>query len=108
MDDTGNILTASPPDIKAIRATVGVITPGMAGSNYPVLIVSMILIGIALGGSFPLALSYIGLRARNGQQAVELSGMTQSTGYVLTAVGPNLNDLLEAKLTMARIKGKSA
>ncbi|MGM7724692.1 CynX/NimT family MFS transporter [Metabacillus sp. Hm71] len=58
------------------------------GSTYPILIVSIILIGIALGGSFPLALSYIGLRARNGQQAAELSGMTQSTGYVLAAVGP--------------------
>jgi MFS transporter, CP family, cyanate transporter len=62
----------------------------LAGSTYPVLIVSIILIGIALGGSFPLALSYIGLRARNGQQAAELSGMTQSTGYVLAAVGPLL------------------
>ncbi|KKI89153.1 transporter [Bacillus sp. SA1-12] len=58
------------------------------GSAYPILIVSIILIGIALGGSFPLALSYIGLRARNGQQAAELSGMAQSTGYVLAAVGP--------------------
>nr|WP_263323722.1 MFS transporter [Neobacillus sp. Marseille-Q6967] len=60
----------------------------LIGSTYPVLIVSIILIGIALGGSFPLALSYIGLRARNGQQAAALSGMAQSTGYVLAAIGP--------------------
>ena len=46
------------------------------------------LIGIALGGNFPLALSYIGLRARNASQAAELSGMAQSTGYILAAVGP--------------------
>jgi MFS transporter, CP family, cyanate transporter len=58
------------------------------GSSYPVIIPSIILIGIALGGSFPLALSYIGLRARNAQQAAELSGMAQSTGYILAAVGP--------------------
>jgi MFS transporter, CP family, cyanate transporter len=60
------------------------------GSSYPILIMSIILIGIALGGSFPLALSYIGLRARNGQQAAELSGMAQSTGYILAAIGPFL------------------
>ncbi|MBM6616627.1 CynX/NimT family MFS transporter [Bacillus suaedaesalsae] len=60
----------------------------LIGSSYPVIIVSIILIGVALGGSFPLALTYIGLRSRTGQQASELSGMAQSTGYILAAVGP--------------------
>lgn len=58
------------------------------GSTYSILIVSITFIGIALGGSFPLALTYIGLRTRNSQQAAALSGMAQSTGYVLAAVGP--------------------
>ncbi|EKN71617.1 ABC transporter permease [Neobacillus bataviensis LMG 21833] len=60
----------------------------LLGSSYPVLIASITLIGIGLGGLFPLALSYIGLRARNANQAVELSGMAQSTGYILAAIGP--------------------
>ncbi|WP_066074304.1 CynX/NimT family MFS transporter [Neobacillus soli] len=60
----------------------------LLGSSYPIFIVSIVFIGIGLGGSFPLALSYIGLRARNGAQAAELSGMAQSTGYILAAVGP--------------------
>jgi MFS transporter, CP family, cyanate transporter len=60
----------------------------LLGSSFPILIVSIIFIGIALGGSFPLALSYIGLRARNAGQAADLSGMAQSTGYILAAVGP--------------------
>ncbi len=60
------------------------------GSSYPIMIISIILIGIALGGNFPLALSYIGIRARNGNQAAELSGMAQSTGYILAAIGPIL------------------
>jgi MFS transporter, CP family, cyanate transporter len=60
----------------------------LLGSNYPIIIVSLIFIGIALGGTFPLALSYIGLRAKNAGQAAELSGMAQSTGYILAAVGP--------------------
>lgn len=59
-------------------------------SSYPILIISIILIGIALGGNFPLALSYIGLRSKNGNQAAELSGMAQSTGYILAAIGPLL------------------
>ena len=60
----------------------------LLGSSYSILITSIILIGIALGGYFPLALSYIGLRARNARQAAELSGMAQSIGYILAAVGP--------------------
>ncbi|OMD42548.1 CynX/NimT family MFS transporter [Paenibacillus odorifer] len=60
------------------------------GSSYPIMILSIIFIGIALGGNFPLALSYIGIRARNGNQAAELSGMAQSTGYMLAAIGPIL------------------
>ena len=60
------------------------------GSSYSMMILSIILIGIALGGNFPLALSYIGIRARNGNQAAELSGMAQSTGYMLAAIGPIL------------------
>lgn len=58
------------------------------GSSFSILIISITLIGIALGGNFPLALSYIGIRARNAKQAAELSGMAQSTGYLLAAVGP--------------------
>ncbi|WP_239093989.1 MFS transporter [Bacillus sp. B15-48] len=58
------------------------------GSSYPILIISIVLIGIVLGGSFTLVLSYIGLRARNGTQAAALSGMAQSTGYILAAIGP--------------------
>ncbi|MFK9090824.1 CynX/NimT family MFS transporter [Bacillus salipaludis] len=58
------------------------------GSSYAVIIVSIIFIGFALGGIFPLALSFIGLRAKNASQAAELSGMAQSSGYILAAVGP--------------------
>ncbi|MFP7297080.1 CynX/NimT family MFS transporter [Neobacillus niacini] len=60
----------------------------LLGTSYPILIISIVLIGLALGGSFPLALTFIGLRARNANQAAALSGMAQSTGYLLAAVGP--------------------
>jgi CP family cyanate transporter-like MFS transporter len=48
------------------------------------------LIGLALGGSFGLALLFIVLRSTDSQTATELSGMAQSIGYLLAAVGPTL------------------
>lgn len=48
------------------------------------------LIGFSLGGSFGLALLLIVLRAPDTETATELSGMAQSIGYLLAAVGPIL------------------
>ena len=60
------------------------------GTNYPVMITSIVFIGIGLGGTFPLGLAFLGLRSKNARQAAELSGMAQSIGYILAAVGPIL------------------
>ncbi|WP_245835799.1 CynX/NimT family MFS transporter [Virgibacillus ndiopensis] len=60
----------------------------LVGDSYAVMVISTILIGIAMSGSFALALAFLGMRARNAKQAAELSGMAQSLGYVLAAVGP--------------------
>ncbi len=46
------------------------------------------LIGFSLGGSFGLALLFIVLRSTDSETAAELSGMSQSIGYLLAAVGP--------------------
>lgn len=48
----------------------------------------MILIGLAGGASISLALMFFGLRSRNHDEAAELSGMAQSVGYLLAALGP--------------------
>lgn len=53
-------------------------------------IVWMIFLGLGLGASISLALAFLSLRARSSQQAAELSGMAQSIGYTLAAVGPVL------------------
>ena len=58
------------------------------GSSYLMMVISIILIGIPLGGNFALALALLGMRARNSRQAADLSGMAQSVGYVLAAIGP--------------------
>jgi CP family cyanate transporter-like MFS transporter len=48
------------------------------------------LIGFSLGASFGLALLFIVLRTADTETATELSGLAQSIGYLLAAVGPTL------------------
>ncbi|MDY0393263.1 MFS transporter [Virgibacillus halophilus] len=62
----------------------------LLGSSYTTMVVSVIFIGISLAGNFALALTFLSMRARNAKQAAELSGMAQSLGYILAAVGPIL------------------
>jgi len=60
-------------------------------SRSPLLIVmAIVLIGIGMGGSISLAITFISLRSSNAGVAAELSGMAQSAGYLLAAVGPFL------------------
>ncbi|GLX70438.1 CynX/NimT family MFS transporter [Paenibacillus glycanilyticus] len=47
-----------------------------------------VLIGIAGAGSFSLAMLFFTLRTRTTHAAAQLSGMAQSVGYLLAAVGP--------------------
>ena len=58
------------------------------GSKSYVLIICIILLGIALGAAISHSLTLIGLRAINAKQASDLSGMAQSVGYLLAAIGP--------------------
>ncbi|CAN5605276.1 MFS transporter [soil metagenome] len=53
-----------------------------------------VLLGIAQGGSFSLALTLIVLRARDSRVAAQLSGMAQGVGYLIAACGPMLVGLL--------------
>jgi CP family cyanate transporter-like MFS transporter len=47
-----------------------------------------VLLGIGQGGNFALALTIIVLRSRDAHVAAHLSGMAQSVGYTLAAMGP--------------------
>jgi CP family cyanate transporter-like MFS transporter len=51
-------------------------------------IASSVLLGIGLGGSFPLALTLVSLRTRTAADATGLSSMTQGIGYLVAALGP--------------------
>lgn len=60
----------------------------LIGNSYMVMMISVISIGVYIGGIFPLALTLLGLRARDAKESAELSGMAQSIGYLLAAFGP--------------------
>lgn len=51
-------------------------------------------VGVGVGGTFPLALTIIGLRTRAPAGTVALSGFAQSIGYIVSAVGPLLVGVL--------------
>lgn len=48
------------------------------------------LLGFVLGGTFGLALLFLVLRSQDTEGATELSGMAQSVGYIVAAIGPML------------------
>lgn len=50
----------------------------------------IILIGIAGGFAFSLAMMFFSLRTKNSLEAADLSGMAQSAGYLFAASGPAL------------------
>jgi len=54
------------------------------------IIVSLIVIGFPLNGAFALGLLFLALRVRNSQESSQLSGMAQSFGYLVSAIGPIL------------------
>ncbi|MEI3607567.1 MFS transporter [Pseudogracilibacillus sp. SE30717A] len=73
--------------ITGLFAVVGYIGL-LLSNNFVVIIICTMFIGITLSGGFALALSFLGLRAKNAEQAAMLSGMAQTMGYLLAAIGP--------------------
>lgn len=54
------------------------------------ILISIILMALGMGGSISLSITFISLRTPNSTRASELSGMSQSAGYILAAIGPIL------------------
>ena len=54
------------------------------------LTIAVLFIGLAQGGSISLALALLSIRASTPQRAADLSGMAQSVGYFMAALGPIL------------------
>lgn len=62
----------------------------LIGGSLPLMVFWVTLIGLSQGASISLSLAFLGMRAANARQAAELSGMAQSAGYLLAAIGPML------------------
>jgi len=87
------VLADRLPNQKGIALGIGLfcftgILGLLFGGNSIILIISSVLIGIALGAAISHALILISLRAESATQAADLSGMAQSVGYILAAIGP--------------------
>jgi len=81
----------------AVVVLIGLTLVGLLGCLYAplgTLWIWIVILGLGQGGVFAVALSLIVLRAPNAQVATHLSGMAQSVGYTLAAVGPLLAGLL--------------
>lgn len=81
----------------AVVAVTMLILIGLLGCLYaplPTLWFWVVLLGIAQGSSFAIALSLIVLRAPDPRLATHLSSMAQSVGYTLASCGPLLAGLI--------------
>jgi CP family cyanate transporter-like MFS transporter len=56
--------------------------------------IAAVLLGLSQGSGFALGLTLIGLRARDADSAVGLSGMVQGVGYLIAIIGPLVGGLL--------------
>lgn len=62
----------------------------LINKSLAAIIIATTLLGIGGSSNFALALTFFSIRAKNAKDAVELSGMAQSVGYCIAAIGPIL------------------
>ncbi|OUB05086.1 hypothetical protein BK708_41740 [Bacillus thuringiensis serovar yunnanensis] len=74
--------------IATLLGIIGYLT--LFSSTLTVNLIGAALIGICQGANASLAIMFFSLRARNVQQSAALSGMAQSIGYIIAAIGPIL------------------
>lgn len=85
-----NVLARSSDPRRVLFAVIAAYPVGYVGlmlAPHSLAIVWALLVGVATV-TFPLILTLIGLRARTPEGTAALSAFTQSTGYLLAAVGP--------------------
>lgn len=63
---------------------------GVLLGNVALMPIAVMMIGMASGSAFSLCMMFFSLRTSDGYQAAEMSGMAQSFGYLLAAIGPTL------------------
>ena len=82
MRPQGQVLAAVMASVPMLVGAVGLIVWPAVG------LVWAVCVGLGCGASLSVALSLIGLRGRTHHETTQLSGMAQSVGYLLAALGP--------------------
>ncbi|QHA09948.1 MFS transporter [Streptomyces broussonetiae] len=88
-------LSTQRPLITGIAATkavalTGVVLAPEAGWLW------IVFLGVATGSAFPLAFTLLSLRSPSPDVAVQLSGMAQTTGYLVAGLGPLVTGLMHS------------
>ncbi|MGJ5752704.1 CP family cyanate transporter-like MFS transporter [Streptomyces puniciscabiei] len=88
-------LPTQRPLITGISATkavalAGVLLAPQAGWLW------IVFLGLATGSAFPLAFTLLSLRSPSASVAAQLSGMAQTTGYLVAGLGPLLTGLMHS------------
>ena len=60
----------------------------LIGQAKFIITLAVLFLSLGMGGAISLAIAFISLRTPNATRATELSGMSQSAGYIIAAVGP--------------------
>ena len=86
-------IAARLPDQRGLIASLATVyAAGLAmvllGQTAGILLCGTLICGFSTGACFSLCMLLISLRARNAADAARLSGMVQSIGYAVAAVGP--------------------
>jgi len=74
--------------IVGVSFILGVI--GILSGNTIIMPIAIIVLGMTGGAAFSICMMLFSLRTQDGNQAAEMSGMAQSFGYLLAAIGPTL------------------
>lgn len=85
------------PELLALGLSVASVV-GLAGTVLApgAVLLWAVVAGIGLGGNFPLALTFVAMRASDAHAAASLSAMAQGIGYLVAAAGPVLMGVLHA------------
>ena len=87
-----------PNQKRLVMVTCFIYAAGMGlfiiGSDPISLTLAVILMALGMGGSISLSIAFISLRTANSFRAAELSGMSQSAGYIFAALGPIATGLI--------------
>ncbi|MFD1360094.1 CynX/NimT family MFS transporter [Lentibacillus salinarum] len=88
------VIAEKMADQKWLTAITGILVivgaGGLLTGNAIMITIAVICIGGACGAAFSLSMMFFSLRSNDGQEASKVSGMAQSFGYLIAAVGPIL------------------